>query len=289
MIRTGFEIHRANVIAFKNQSYKTEEHYRVALNSFVGYWGNTSLIDLKFEDVRAWKLAMEKKGLSDNTIRGYLCNLRVVLAHLEKLGYPVISPDAIPVPKRRATLPVFITPEEVAQLIDAVGLTQKGYPLSNRLRNMAIISMLYGSGLRISELTQLNRNSIYKREFTVIGKGGKVRLCFIDERTENYLKAYLSLRSDNEEALFLSNQTGKRVRSDNIQKMMQTGWKKAGLTKPVHPHTLRHSFATDFLRNNGNMRYLQALLGHSSLDTTAMYAQVVDNDLREVYTKYHST
>jgi site-specific recombinase XerD len=154
---------------------------------------------------------------------------------------------------------------------------------------MAIISMLYATGIRVSELCNLDRTDIKEQNsFTVVGKGGKARLCFFDDRTRCYLNAYLQLRSDDKEALFISTHNDLRITPGNIQEIFRRTWKRAGLSSPVHPHTLRHSFATNLLRNNANIRYVKDMLGHASLDTTMMYTHVVDEDLRRVYMAHHS-
>jgi integrase/recombinase XerD len=145
---------------------------------------------------------------------------------------------------------------------------------------------LYGSGIRVGELISINRADLHDRSFTVIGKGGKVRLCFYDNRSEELINRYLSIREDNNPALFVTN--GTRMTSGGVQEVFRQTAKRANLNKPITPHTMRHSFSTNFLRNNGNLRYLQELLGHSSLETTQMYTHVVNEDLRKMYTKYHS-
>lgn len=288
LLSEAFASYARDVIIFRNQSSKTEEHHFVACRSLITYIGDIDISRLTFNDVRDWKMSLEKRKLSQNTIRGYLNKLRVVLTYLKKRGINCMDPEFIPLPPRINNIPMFITPEEVKQLIKAVAIKQRGYPACNRIRNQAIISLLYASGVRIGELCALNRNSIYDNSFTVFGKGNKVRLCFIDRRTDELLKKYLSTRIDNNQALFLANQTKDRIKPGNIQKMMNAGWKKAGINKPVHPHSLRHSYATNLLRNNANMRYVQELLGHSSLQTTQMYTQVVNEDLKAVYERHHS-
>jgi site-specific recombinase XerD len=137
-------------------------------------------------------------------------------------------------------------------------------------------------------MIQLNRNSIVDHKFTVIGKGRKARLCFIDDRTEKLMGQYLKSRDDNSEALIVSAQNKARMTPTNVQLLIKNSAIRAGIDKRVTPHTLRHSFATNFLKNNGNMRYLSTMLGHASLDTTMMYAHVVDNDLQAQYEKYHT-
>lgn len=288
LISEAFKSYAVDVIAFRNQSSKTEEHHFVACRSLVSYLGDVDIEVLTFAQIRDWKLSLEKRRLSQNTVRGYLNKVRVVLGYCQKQGLSSLDPELVPLPPRINKIPVFISPSEVKALIKSIGLKSRGYPECNRIKNQAVISLLYASGVRIGELCSLNRNSIQEMSFTVVGKGGKVRLCFIDERTDKLLKKYLELRDDDNEALFLSNQSKARIRPDGVQKVMRAGWKKAGISKPVHPHSLRHSFATDLLRQNANMRYVQVLLGHSSLQTTQMYAQVVDEDLRAIYAKHHS-
>lgn len=287
-IMCAFIFYSRDVIAFRNQSRKTEEHAMVAAKSLISSVGDKLLVELTFEDIRAWKFSLEKRHLSQNTIRGYINKLRVVLDYARRKGIDCLDPVIVPLPKRINNIPSFITPQEVSKLIKAVNGKKRGYPECNRIRNQAIISLLYASGIRIGELCRMNRDDISDRTFTVIGKGGKARICFIDERTEELLKKYIDCRKDNLEPLFLANQTKSRIRPDGVQKMMRDCWKKAGLTKPVHPHSLRHSFATDLLRSNTNPRHVQVLLGHSSLDTTMLYMNVVDSDLKEVYRKHHT-
>jgi site-specific recombinase XerD len=156
------------------------------------------------------------------------------------------------------------------------------------LRNAFIISLLYSSGIRLSELISLNQGQIVDRRFTVIGKGRKPRLCFIDQRTEQLMDQYLASRTDHSDALVVSFEHKERMTATNVQLLIRNSAKRAGINKKVTPHTLRHSFATNFLKNNGNMRYLSAMLGHASLDTTMMYAHVVDQDLQRQYEKYHT-
>ena len=156
------------------------------------------------------------------------------------------------------------------------------------LRNKFVISLLYSSGIRLSELLSLNRDSIKNKSFTVIGKGKKRRLCFIDDRTEKLMDEYLKSRDDDSPALIVSNIYKDRMSPTNIQLLIRNSAKRAGIERRVTPHMLRHSFATNFTRNNGNIRYLSRLLGHSDINTTMIYTHVVDNDLYKQYFLYHT-
>lgn len=269
----AFELYRLDYIVFRNQSKKTEENHYVCLRALVLFFGDVPVSSLTFENVRDWKLHLDDRR-SPATVRNYIIKLRVVLAHLKKKGLNVLDPDLIPVPKRVEVVPIFLTREQVAICIAS----------TRRIKNKAIISLLYASGIRVSELCALNRGSIRDGKFTVVGKGGKPRLCFLDERTKVLLELYLEERTDNHPALFLTD-AGQRITPGVIQETFKSVRKVSGIE--VHPHTLRHSFATDLLMNNANMRYVQVMLGHSSLQTTQIYTHVVDNDLEAVYKSSH--
>lgn len=276
-ISAAFKLYEEQYIEVKNQSLRTLEMSRLAARNLVKFTGDIDIENLTLNHIYLWKknLAINK---TENTCRGYILKLRVVISFLYKINHNCLNPDLIPVPKREPSLPIFLTREEVSHMI------QSGH--NNRTK--FIISLLYASGIRLSELIKLNRGQIIDNKFTVIGKGKKPRLCFIDERTRYYMELYLSERADNSEALVVSYENKTRMTATNIQLLVRNAAKRAGIKKHVTPHTLRHSFATNFLRNNGNLRYLSTLLGHSSLDTTAMYTHVVDNDLEQQYQRYHS-
>lgn len=287
LISEAFELYRQNFIVMANRSAKTEESYQVACRKLVGYVGDTAIESLTFSQIRDWKISLDKKCSSDTT-RGYIINIRVVLGYLRKHGHNVLDPELIPVPKRFDKVPEFISKEEVQDLIISSMIPKRGYSRVNRLRNGAMIAFLYASGIRVSELCNLDRDSIHDGSFSVVGKGGKARLCFIDERAQTLLNEYLSLRKDTDPALFLTFKNPKRVRPHDVQDVFRYLRVSCGLKKNISPHTLRHSFSTDFLRNNGNMRYLQVMLGHSSLQTTQQYTHVIDNDLEKAYREHHT-
>jgi site-specific recombinase XerD len=168
------------------------------------------------------------------------------------------------------------------------------------LRDRAIIELLFSGGLRVSELCNLNRDSINleRREFVVRGKGKKDRPIFIDQSTADCIKDYLNARTDSLPALFLNNSKNQQVPTTSgdyrrltprsIERIVQNYARKAGITKHVSPHTLRHSFATDLLMNGADIRSVQSLLGHANISTTQIYTHVTDPHLREVHERFHS-
>lgn len=273
----AFNMYLEDYIRAKNQSTRTEETHEACKRLLIQFLGDKELSQLSLLDVREWRKEISK-GRRPNSVRVYILRLRAVLRYCNIRDIPAIKSDLVPVPKREATVPVFLTEQEVTRMIEC----------STSIRNAFVISLLYSSGIRLSELIALNRGQIIDRRFTVIGKGRKPRLCFIDQRTELLMNMYLAIRKDNHEALIVSNEFKRRMTATNIQLLVRNSASKACLNKKVSPHTLRHSFATNFLKNNGNMRYLSAMLGHASLDTTMMYAHVVDLDLQKQYEKYHT-
>lgn len=277
LISDAFDSYKKNYMVVRHQSIRILETHEVCKRQLVQFLGDKDMAEITIDDVARWEKWLNKSRCL-NTVRNYITRLRVVADYMALLGLPSIKAALIPIPRREATVPAFLTPSEVEAMIAC----------SYSLRNAFTISLLYSSGIRLSELIQLNRGQIVDRQFTVIGKGNKPRLCFIDERTEHLMEHYLRTREDRADALIISAQNKARMTPTNVQLLIRNSAMRAGITKKVTPHTLRHSFATNFLRNNGNMRYLSTMLGHASLDTTMMYAHVVDNDLKEQYKKYHT-
>jgi len=154
-------------------------------------------------------------------------------------------------------------------------------------RNKAIIALLYSSGIRVSELCALNIADIRGDTFTVNGKGNKLRPCFIDKRAKYWLEVYLSERTDNHEALFLT-QTGERMTCGRVQEIFKYMRKAANIKEPIHPHTMRHSYAVNLLKNGCHLFTLSKLMGHSSVQTTQAYLQLEDPELKEAYLRYHT-
>lgn len=256
------------------------------------------------------------KVLSKTTQNYHLIALRSFLKYLSKNDVDSLAPEKIELadtPDREIT---FLDPEELARLLMA--------PKPTKLmgaRDSAILMVLFSTGLRVAELVNLNRDQVNLKtdELSVIGKGGKARLVFISEEARNALANYLKRRKDRDPALFVRH--GKRAiaatkamaRKDKkqldesdyelkvdgkaasqlrltprtIQRIVKHYAKEAGITKNVHPHTIRHSFATDLLGNGADIRSVQQLLGHSSITTTQIYTHVTNKQLRDIHKKFH--
>ena len=277
LISQAFDSYQKNYMVIRHQSIRILETHEVCKRSLIYTIGDKDMADISIADVSKWIKELQKHRCL-NTVRNYITRLRVVADYMALLDVPSIKSALIPIPKREPTIPAFLTAHEVEEMIER----------SYSVRNAFVISLLYSSGIRLSEMIQLNRGQIVDRSFTVIGKGKKARLCFIDRRTQRLMRQYLRTRTDRCDALIVSVQHKERMTPTNVQLIVKNSAKRAGINKKVTPHTLRHSFATNFLKNNGNMRYLSAMLGHASMDTTMMYAHVVDNDLKAQYEKYHT-
>lgn len=284
----AFEKYRLEYIVYRNQSARTEEMNRCAENALISYCGDIPVTDLTFDLVRKWKEHMSRTK-SDNTVRGYILKLRVVLDYLIICGYQgILEPRRIGVPKRSSVKIDYFTPDEVSDIIRAIE-TKGEYTRTNRARNVAMISFLYASGVRVSELCALNIEDIHSDgSFVVIGKGKKIRPCFLDKRARDHLKTYLDMRTDHSRALFVTDETKERLSKSTVQFVFRNISRVYPTTKHIHPHAMRHSFATNLLSNNANLFHVSKLMGHASTQTTQEYLHYVDSDLRMAYEEKHT-
>lgn len=285
----------------RGRSSKTSENYRRYLERFIEFAGNIEPKEITSELVRKYRLWLNRyeteqgNDLATITQAYYLIALRGFLHYLSKRDILSLAPNKIELPKIHRKQVTFLHYEEIERLRDAI-------PSDNtpaHLRDRALIELLFSSGLRVSELVNLDRDHINtkRREFMVRGKGQKDRAVFISQTAASHLENYLDSRCDTLPPLFLNysrnsqtDTTGafRRLTSRSIQRMIEKYAKLAGITKHVSPHTMRHSFATDLLMNGADIRSVQSMLGHSSIITTQVYTHVTDKHLKEVYHTYHS-
>lgn len=284
-----FDEYRDRIIIQGGQSDRTLETHEFVRKYTIEYLGDLDIKSLNFENTSRI-CASWRKNRSQNTVRLYIIRLRSVLRYARLRDLPVVNYELLKIPKRKAKVVDFLESEEVTRLIDCVFAPRAGYSRFKRLRNRAIISLLYSSGIRLSELISIDCIDIKKdHTFTVIGKGDKPRLCFIDERTWYYIEEWIEFRTDESPALFISELTGKRISKSTVQEICRNAQARSGFGTHIHPHILRHSFATNLLRNNTNLLLVRDFLGHSSVQTTQMYTHVVNEDLRKAYLKNHTT
>lgn len=282
----------------KGRSIKTVENYNRYLTRFFE-WGQMEEVDEIDENaVRSFRLWLNRQpGTGGGTLKKktqnyYLIALRSFLKYLVKRDIQTLNPEKIELAKTGDRGLDLISKEELERLLDAPDKKSlKG------LRDRAILELLFSTGLRVSELASLNRDiDLDKDELSIRGKGDKVRVVFLSERAKDAIREYMDKRSDLDEALFVSlhrdpSKTNKdsRLSSRSIERIVKRASIKAGISKKVTPHVIRHSFATDLLQNGADLRSVQALLGHSHISTTQVYTHVTDKHLKEVHKKFHST
>ena len=281
LISEAFDLYKQSEVVAAGLSPKTAESYTYASKLASSYFGNIEVGSLRLEDI--WHYYDHLLGWQKpDTARGNIICLRADIRLLKRRGEQVIDPDDIKVPKREKRIITYLTKTEVDALIEIVATRRRGYAEVNRLRNIAIVKLLYSTGVRISELCRLNRNSIRDRQFTVIGKSLEPRPCFITKDVEESIAQYLELRHDHEMALFISNQNGKRIKPGNVRRIFQRICKQSDFNG-VHPHTMRHSFATYMLEKDVDLIYISQMMGHKSLDTTRMYTHFTNPKLKRIY------
>ncbi|MFA6254251.1 MAG: site-specific tyrosine recombinase/integron integrase [Candidatus Paceibacterota bacterium] len=245
--------------------------------------------------------------LKKNTQNYHLIALRVFLKYLAKRSISSLAPEKIELAKTPGRDLDLITDQELKRLIEMPSREKIDGSKSDKerknaevkiLRDRAILELFFSTGLRVSELCSLDRDTINldRDEFSIRGKGEKVRLVFLSDSARNAIKTYLAKRGDMNEALFSSlseiNKVGEndqRLTPRSVERIIKKCAIKAGITKKVTPHTLRHSFATDLLQNGADIRSVQMMLGHSSVSTTQIYTHVTDRQLRDIHKKFHSS
>jgi len=279
----------------KNRSIKTQENYKRYLEAFFNFSKIKSEKEITAEKIREFRTNLarieNKKGenLKKNTQAYYIIALRNFLKFLIKRDFDVLSPEKIELPKIPARQIEIIEYSDLERLLDSA----KGSDL-RALRDKAILETLFSTGLRVSELCGLNRYAnIDRGEISVRGKGGKIRVVFLSDRAKKAIKNYLDKRGDADEALFVSLTKSKtpkvigRIIPRAVQRLVDFYSRKAGIPEKVHPHLLRHLFATDLLMGGADLRSVQELLGHVSISTTQIYTHLTNKELREVHQAFH--
>ncbi|WKZ24743.1 MAG: tyrosine-type recombinase/integrase [Patescibacteria group bacterium] len=234
-----------------------------------------------------------EETIKKNTQNYHLISLRGFLKYLVKFDIPSLEPEKIELAKQSPRQVDFLEGADLERLLEVPMQhgDQKALPA---LRDKALLETLFSTGLRVSELTKLKIENINlsKAEFTVRGKGGKVRLVFLSERARDYLKIYLNQRQDTNPYIFIGlgragQSEDKPITPRSVERIVSHYARLAGIMKKVTPHTLRHSYATDLLINGADIRSVQAMLGHSSITTTQVYTHITDKQLREIYKSFH--
>ncbi len=275
----------------RGRSLKTVANYDRYIQTFLQFSKATAPSDITDDALRQFRLWLNRKGLKKNTQNYYLIALRTFLKYLVRRGIPSLVPDRIELAKLGDREIDMIGQDELVRLLAAPQGSDE-----RTLRDKAILELLFSTGLRVSELTSLSRDSVdLKRdEFSIRGKGSKVRVVFLSEEARAAVKTYLNARKDMEEAMFVNvagpatKNVRSRLTSRSVERIVKQYAIKAGITRNVTPHTIRHSFATDLLQNGADIRSVQHMLGHANITTTQIYTHVTDKQLREVHKNFHS-
>lgn len=283
----------------KGRSLKTIENYSLYLNRFYEFAGDIKVGKIDLDLVSKWRKWLNRyKGedgreISKTTQNYHLIALRSFLKYLARKDIKALAPEKIELASAKRPQVSFLDADEVVALFDACDTSN-----IIGLRDRAILELLFSTGLRVSELVKLNVDSINldKGEFSIRGKGQKDRPVYVSDSAKDAIHNYLKERKDNYEALFI--QASKRKNEEDvtisrltprtIQRIVERYRTKAGITKHVTPHTLRHSFATDLLGNGADLRSVQSLLGHANIATTQIYTHVTDPQLKEIHKQFHS-
>jgi site-specific recombinase XerD len=297
----------------KGRSRKTTENYAHYLGRFLD-WSKISRPEEITDDlISRYRLYLNRsqdasgKSLKKTTQSYYIIALRSFLKYMAKKNITTLQAEKIEMGKTPKKEVEFMRAEEVERILEAAdGAAFKA------LRDRAILELLFSSGLRVSELTNLNRDrlDLKNQEFSVRGKGDKIRVVFISDPAKQALERYLDKRMDVDPAVFVRDSKALekfRPRADqpradkkrigdadslrltprSIQRIVKYYAAKAGIIKDVHPHTFRHSFATDLLINGADIRSVQSMLGHSSITTTQIYTHITNPQLKEVHKAFH--
>ena len=285
------------------RSQKTIENYNHYLHRFCSFAKQKEQItypqDITLDTVRKYRIYLHRfelpngKTLKISTQNYHIIALRNFLKYLAKRDVSTLAAEKIEIGKTPMRQVEFLEPEEVERLLTAA----TGPDIASK-RDRALLELLFSAGLRVSELVAINRDDINleRQEFSVRGKGSKVRIVFISDTAKKALETYLKKRTDIDPALFIRIRTGTNKQADmnglrltprSVQRIVKKYAKKAGIVKDVHPHTLRHSFATDLLQNGADIRSVQAMLGHANITTTQIYTHVTDQNLKNIHKKFH--
>ena len=285
----------------RGRAVKTVENYDHYLTVLFEQMKIQNVGDITEEKIREFRLWLNRQpGTGNGTMKRrtqnyYLIALRAFLKYLRKRGVDGLNPERIELAKLPERQIDVITTQELNLLMkapeEALAKEQDSHKRSQYLRDKAILELLFSTGLRVAELCALNSDiDLSRDDLSVRGKGEKVRVVFLSPAAKDSIASYLKSRTDMEEALFVDGRASKphRIIPRDIQRHIKKYSAMAGITSKVTPHTLRHVFATDLLTNGADLRSVQALLGHASINTTQIYTHVTDSHLREIHKKYHS-
>jgi len=272
-----------------NTSQLTIKNYDHYLKRFLEFSGDIDPEKIDLNLVRKyrfhlshWTIPENNKGLKRITQNYFMIALRAFLRYLSRIDIQTLSPEKIELGEIDPRPLKILDGIKLRQLLEAPDVSKK-----TGIRDKVILETLFSTGLRVSELASLNRDTINlnRREFGIIGKGGKERVVFISDSAAQWIEKYLQVRKDTFKPLFIrfqgkvdsvNNGEVMRLTPRSIERAVEKYVKALGLSIKATPHTLRHSFATELLINGADIRSVQKMLGHSSIQTTQIYTHVTN-------------
>lgn len=285
----------------KGRSLKTVENYDRYLTRFLSFIKNDDPKSITDSVLREYRLWLNRQSTGNNKSTGetlkkktqnyYLITLRAFLKYLARQGVTSLAAERVELAKVSERHIEFMSPIELTRLLEA----PDGDDLKS-LRDKAMLEMLFSTGLRVSELCSLSRDlDLSSDEISIRGKGGKVRVVFVSDEAKKNLKKYLDKRKDMDDAMFVKVDRESSDKTEalplttrSVERIVKQYAIKAGISKKVTPHVIRHSFATDLLSNGADLRSVQALLGHANIGTTQIYTHVTDKHLRNIHKQFHN-
>ena len=285
----------------RNTSQLTIKNYDHYLRRFLEFSHDIEPKDIDLNLIRKYRLFLSRyidpqtgKNLKRNTQNYFMIALRAFLKYLARIDIETLSPEKVELGESDPAPLKILEETHLKSLLEAPDVTKK-----DGIRDRAILEVLFSTGLRVSELASLNTETINlnRKEFGIVGKGGKERVVFISDSAADWLQKYLDVRKDSFKPLFIrfqgkvvleNNGEAMRLSTRSIERTVEKYVKLLGFSVKATPHTLRHSFATDLLINGADIRSVQEMLGHSSIQTTQIYTHVTNAHLKDVHKAFHS-
>lgn len=284
----------------RGRSQRTIRNYDFYLRRFDEWAGSPAPSNIDRQLIKKYRLWLNRdlpgrveEQMKKSTQNYHLIALRSFLKYLAKQDIKSLPPEQIELSKQSQRVVEFLEQDELERLLAEPKKTGEGLIA---LRDTAILELLFSTGLRVSELANLeiDQVNLARDEFTVRGKGDKPRVVFLSDSAKEAIKAYLSKRKDTAPYMFVGHDRAKAGRGEvgpitprSIERLVERYSKNAGITKRITPHTLRHTFATDLLMAGADIRSVQSLLGHESITTTQIYTHITNKQLKDVHKKFH--